>query len=65
MTWLELRYHWPHDEVALQWLSNRGTLFSRFGALPLRSALELSYRHYFEALLRTTEYLATKAPSFA
>ncbi|WP_175426038.1 hypothetical protein [Ralstonia pseudosolanacearum] len=47
MTWLELRYHWPHDEVALQWLSNRGTLFSRFGALPLRSALELSYRHYF------------------
>lgn len=47
LSWVELRYHWVHDEVALQWLNNSGTLFSEFGASPLRSALELSYRHYF------------------
>jgi len=47
LSWIESRYHWAHDEVALQWLNNSGTLFSEFGASPLRSALELSYRHYF------------------
>ncbi|WP_080497590.1 hypothetical protein [Burkholderia ubonensis] len=47
LSWLELRYRWPHDEVAVQWLNNSGKLFSTFGASPLRTALELSYRHYF------------------
>ncbi|TAM52186.1 MAG: hypothetical protein EPN57_14875 [Paraburkholderia sp.] len=47
LSWVELRYHWTHDEAALQWLNDSGKLFSEFGASPLRSALELSYRHYF------------------
>lgn len=47
LSWIELRYRWPRDEIALQWQGNSGDVFSEYGALPLRTAWELSYRHYF------------------
>lgn len=47
VAWLELRYRWMRDEVALQWQGNRGGLLSEYGASPLRRAWQLSYRHFY------------------
>jgi hypothetical protein len=47
LSWLELRYHWTRDDIALQWRGNSGELFSNYGASPLRNTWELSYRHFF------------------
>ncbi len=47
VAWLELRYRWTRDELALQWQGNRGGLLSDYGASPIRHAWQLSYRHFF------------------
>jgi hypothetical protein len=47
LSWVELRYRWTRDEIALQWQGNSGDLFSDYGASPLRTAWEISYRHFF------------------
>lgn len=47
LSWLELRYRWTRDEVALQWQHNSGHIFSDFGAAPRRTAVEVSYRHFY------------------
>lgn len=47
LSWIELRYRWTHDEIALQWQIDSGDLLSDYGASPLRKAWEVSYRHFF------------------
>lgn len=47
LTWVELRYRWTRDEIALQWQGNSGQLFSDYGASPLRKAWEMSFRHFY------------------
>lgn len=47
LSWIELRHRWTHDEIALQWQVDSGDLLSDYGALPLRKAWEVSYRHFF------------------
>jgi len=47
LSWLELRYHASREELALQWQRNAGEWFTDYGGLPLRSAWQFSYRHYF------------------
>lgn len=47
LSWLELRYLWQRDELALQWQGSSGNLVSDYGAAELRRAWQLSYRHFF------------------
>lgn len=47
LSWLELRYRWTRDEIALQWQGNSGDLLSDYGASPLRRAWQVAHRHYF------------------
>jgi hypothetical protein len=47
LSWVELRYRWTRDEIALQWQGNSGQLFSDYGASPLRKAWEISFRHFY------------------
>ena len=47
VAWVELRYRWARDEVALQWQGNSGSLLSDYGASPLRKAWQVSYRHFY------------------
>lgn len=47
LSWVELRYRWTRDEIALQWQGNSGELSSDYGASPLRKAWEISFRHFF------------------
>ena len=44
--WLELRYHWPRVEMALQWLLYSGRDDSVYGSVPQRRAVELALRFY-------------------
>lgn len=47
VSWVELRYRWTRDEIALQWQGNSGGLLSDYGASPLRTAWQVSYRHFY------------------
>jgi opacity protein-like surface antigen len=47
LSWVELRYRWSRDEIAVQWLGNSGKLLTDYGALPLRNAWQVSYRIFF------------------
>jgi hypothetical protein len=47
LQWADLRYRWPRDEVAVQWVSVSGAVFTMYGDWPTTRAWALSYRHYF------------------
>lgn len=47
LSWLEARYHWQRDELALQWLRYSGRPLSEFGAAPQIQSWQLVLRHYF------------------
>ncbi|MFN6997568.1 MAG: hypothetical protein ACK4PH_25540, partial [Aquincola tertiaricarbonis] len=44
--WLELRHRLKQSDLSLQWQQQRGPAWSRFGAAPDRTALQLLYVHY-------------------
>lgn len=41
MVWMELRYHWPRFDAALQWQRSSGDARSEFGVMPYRQVLQL------------------------
>ena len=45
--WLELRYHWPSFDGALQWQTASGRSSSEFGLLPYRQSLQVLGAWYF------------------
>lgn len=47
MGWVELRYHWPQFDAALQWQANRGPTLSEFGLLPTEQSIRLVGAWYF------------------
>lgn len=47
LSWLEARYHWERNEVALQWQLNSGDAFSEFGAAPQQRIVQVLYRRFF------------------
>ena len=47
LLWVEVRYKSTRDEVAWQWQSNSGSLFSEFGAAPVVKGWQVVYRHFF------------------
>ena len=47
LAWLELRYHWPRVDAALQLQHNRGAQTTEFGALPYRQVIQLVGTAYF------------------
>lgn len=47
LTWLEARYRWTQDELALQWQGNSGAASSEYGASSQRQAWQIVLRHYF------------------
>lgn len=47
LSWLEGRYRWTHDELALQWQWNSGSPTSEYGASSQRQAWQVVLRHYF------------------
>lgn len=47
LAWVELRYHWPKLDAALQWQRSVGGLATEYGALPYRQVLQLVGTLYF------------------
>ncbi len=47
MHWMELRYHWSHADLALQWQANSGGPVTDYGAALQQRAWQLSLRQYF------------------
>jgi hypothetical protein len=47
MNWVEVRYHWSHTDLALQWQANSGGPVSDYGAALQQRAWQLSLRQYF------------------
>jgi hypothetical protein len=47
LAWLELRYHWPRFDVALQWRRSNGDALTEFGLPPQRQAVQLIGALYF------------------
>ena len=45
--WLELRYHWPRFDGALQWQATSGRAASEFGLVPYRQSLQLLGAWYY------------------
>jgi len=45
--WLELRYHWPRIDAALQFQTASGSAFTEFGAMPYRRVAQLLLYAYF------------------
>ena len=45
--WLEMRYHWPNADVALQWQTNTGQPASEFGLVPYRRLVQVLGTWYF------------------
>lgn len=45
--WLELRYHWPRFDGALQWQTTSGRATSEFGLVPYRQSLQVLGAWYF------------------
>lgn len=45
--WLEMRYHWPHADAALQWQTNTGKPSSEYGLVPYRQLVQLLGSWYF------------------
>lgn len=47
LAWIELRYHWPKLDTALQWQRSLGGAATEYGALPYRQVLQLVGTLYF------------------
>jgi len=47
LSWLEARYHWERNEVAVQWQRYSGQARSDFGATELEGGWQLLLRRYF------------------
>ena len=47
LAWLELRYHWPKVDVALQWQHISGRAGSEYGVVPYRQTLQVLGAYYF------------------
>lgn len=47
LAWVELRYHWPKFDAALQWQTATGRPASEFGLVPYRQSLQLLGAWYF------------------
>lgn len=45
--WLEMRYHWPHVDLALQWQRSSGAAVSEYGASTTRQIVQLLAAYYF------------------
>ena len=45
--WVELRYHWPSFDGALQWQTTQGRAFSEYGLVPYRQSVQLLGAWYF------------------
>lgn len=45
--WLEMRYHWPHADGALQWQANSGNPTSEYGLVPYRQLIQVLGTWYF------------------
>ncbi len=46
--WLELRYHWPRWDLALQVQQQNGVDASEYGLLPYRRSVQVLLAHYFQ-----------------
>lgn len=47
LAWVELRYHWPKLDTALQWQRSLGGAATEYGALPYRQVWQLVGTLYF------------------
>ena len=47
LAWLEMRYHWEHTDVALQWQQTSGRNGSEYGLVPYRQSIQLLGAYYF------------------
>lgn len=47
LTWLELRYHWPKVDAALQWRASHGKAGSEFAVSTQRQAMQALVAWYF------------------
>jgi hypothetical protein len=45
--WLEMRYHWPQADAALQWQAQTGKPASEYGLVPHRRLLQVLGTWYF------------------
>jgi hypothetical protein len=46
-SWIEVRYHWDQNDLALQWQMTTGRPLTEYGALPQPRVTTLSLRSYF------------------
>ena len=46
-SWLEMRYHWPQADAALQWQANTGRPASEYGLVPYRRLVQVLGTWYF------------------
>ena len=46
-SWLEMRYHWPQADAALQWQANTGRSASEYGLVPYRRLVQVLGTWYF------------------
>jgi hypothetical protein len=47
LAWGEVRYHWDHTDLAVQWQRDGGRPWSDFGVLPQRTAWQTVLTYYF------------------
>lgn len=47
LTWLELRYHWPGVDGAVQWQTTHGSRNEQYGLPPVRQSLQVLASWYF------------------
>lgn len=47
LNWVELRYHWPTVDAALQWNRAVGSPTSEYGAFPVRDLVQIVGYYYF------------------
>ena len=47
LAWVELRHHWNHADLALQWQTSQGHALSEYGVQPYRQTLQLLGAWYF------------------
>ena len=47
IAWLEMRYHWPQADAALQWQANTGKPASEYGLVPYRQLVQVLGTWYF------------------
>ena len=47
LAWVELRHHWDHADLALQWQGTQGAALSEYGVQPYRQTLQLLGTWFF------------------